>query len=347
MNPLDYFISYYGNSPWKDIVLAWGGTGTNWKLYQVNNPTPLYQGANYTYPITSTPNTRGDYRLETTVGGTTYSQTIMTYTSSLPAPIGLAAGSITSTTASLSWTAVTGATAYEIADVAQSYKVLDTLSPTTQSLTGLTPSTRYSRAVRTVYGDIRSPWSAPVTFFTSASTSVTPGTYNFGPSNIYTWSAGKAGSTDPTWLSSTSDWYAGEGSAWGDNRGVMTTYFFFGSPNPFVALSGGTVTRFQVYLDRNGPTGDPGVVLSQWGLHNYTDKPGSQPLAPTATTDVGQFARNAYGWVDLPTSMGQTLITGTYACGLAWGGTPERYQSSLYADITVSPRVGDLKITVS
>lgn len=347
MNPLDYFISYYGDIPWKDIVLAWGGTGTTWNLYEVNNPTPIYSGSAYTYPVTLSPASRGDYRLETTVDGTLYTQTILTYTSVLPAPVGLASSSITDTTATLTWTAVTGATAYEIADVSQSYAVLDTVTPTTFSMTGLTPSTRYSRAVRTVYNDERSPWSAPVTFFTNPSTSVTGGTYVFMPDSIYTWAAGKAGSTDPQWLSSTSDWYAGEGSSWGDNRGTMTTYFFYGSPNPFIAYSGSTCTRFQVYIDRNGPTGDPGLVLSRWGLHNYTEKPIAEPLAPAATTDVGQFSRGAYGWVDLPVAMGQQLIDGTYACGIAWGGTPERYQSSLYADLSVSPRMGDLRITVA
>ncbi len=347
MNPLDYFFSYYGASSWKDIVLSWGGTGTSWSVYRVNDATPIYTGSATTLAITSAPSTRGDYELRTTVGGTLYTSTIVTYTTDLPTPRSLAFSAVTATTASLSWTAVAGATGYEIADVARSYAVVASPSSATLAMTGLTPSTRYSRSVRTVYGSVKSAWSAPVTFFTSASTVATPGVFTFTPTTTYTWTAGRAGSTDPAWLSTASDWYAGDGYSWGDSRGVMTTYFFYGSPNQFTVHTGGTCTAIQVYVDRNGPTGDPGVVLSRWSLHSYYEKPGSQPDEPAASTDVGQFSRGDHGWVDLPVNWGQQLIDGVYAYGIAWGGTPERYQSSLYADLSVSPRLGDLRITVA
>lgn len=348
MNPLEYFISYYGTSSWKDITLAWGGTGTSWQLFEVNNPTAIYTGADFSFNITSSPNTRGDYRIETTVGGVLYTATIMTYTTVLPTPGALAASSVTSSSATLTWSAIAGVDGYDVADVAESYEVVEEgLVAATLSMTGLTPSTRYSRAVRSVYETNASSWSSPVTFFTNASTVVTPGVYDFSPTTIYTWARGRAGSTNPEWLAAASNWGAGDGISWGDNRGVLSTYFFYGSPNQFIEYSAGSCTRIQIYLDRNGPTGDPGVVLSRWALHSYYEKPGSQPATPTAETDVGYFSRGGYGWVDLPTEWGQQLIEGDYAYGILWGGTPERYQTSLYADIEISPRTGNLKITVS
>lgn len=349
MNPIDYFVSYYGADSWKDVTITWGGSASTYTLYEVNNATPLYTGAGLSYTVATSPSTRGDYRLEASSGGINYQYSIMTYTTALPAPIGFGTSSIGINQALLTWTTVNAVNGYEIADVTESYEVVATIAGggTTWNATSLNPSTRYSFAVRSVYGDHRSKWSSPVTFFTNAPATVTPGVYEFSAANIYVWTSGKAGSSDPQWLPASSHWYAGDGTTWGVNTGTNTTYFFYGSPNQFGSISGGTVTKLEIYLDRNGPGGDPGIVLSRWNLHRYANKPGAEPTELIGSTDIGQFARGQAGWIELPTAWGEQLVAGTYASGVAWGGTPERFQSALNTDYAVSPRTGNLKITVA
>lgn len=349
MNPIDYFVSYYGASSWKDVVLSWGGTAGNYTLYELGNATPLYSGTNTTYNVTTSPNTRGDYRLQATQDGIDYQLSVMTFTTALPAPVGFGAASVSSNSAVLNWNAVAGVSNYEVADVTEAYAVVQTLTTgaTTWTPAGLDAATRYSYAVRSVYGDHKSKWSAPATFFTDAPTVVEPGTYEITPTSIYVWTTGRAGTTDPEWLPSSSHWFSGDGTTWGVNTGTNTTYFFFGSPNQFTSLAGGTVTKVEVYLDRNGPGGDPGLVLSRWNLHRYTDKPSAEPSDPTASVDTGQFARGQNGWIELPTAWGEQLIAGTYASGISWGGTPERFQAALNTDYAISPRTGNLRITVA
>jgi len=349
MNPIDFFVSYYGANSWKDIILAWGGSADVYTLYEVNNPTPIYTGPGLSYSLSTTPNTRGDYRIEASGENINYQFTIMTYTTALPAPVGFGTSSVSSNEALMSWTPVNAVNGYEIADVTESYQIVATITngETSWTAENLEPSTRYSYAVRSIYGENQSKWSSPSTFFTNAPTTVTPGVYEFSPENIYVWTTGKAGSTDPQWLPSSSHWYAGDGSTWGVNTGTNTTYFFYGSPNQFGNLAGGTVTKFEIYLDRNGPGGDPGIVLSRWNLHRYSDKPSAEPSELVGSTDNGQFARGQKGWIELPTAWGEQLVAGTYASGVAWGGTPERFQSSLNTNYEISPRTGNVRITVS
>ncbi|MER7762480.1 glycoside hydrolase family 18 protein [Streptomyces sp. NPDC097619] len=89
------------------------------------------------------------------------------------APTGLAAGTVTSTSAALSWSPVAGATGYRIyRDGTQ------VLSPTTTSatLTGLVPSTPYSFQVSAVNAAGESPRSAAVALVTGPTDPGDPGT---------------------------------------------------------------------------------------------------------------------------------------------------------------------------
>jgi len=342
---INYFTSTYGTDPWRNITLYWDGdTATNYKIYQVGNPTALYNGTAKTYAFTGAPSTRYDFRLEATVSAVVYTSTITVFTRALPAPVGLTVGSITDTTASLTWQAVGGATTYDIGDVTDDYTVLYNQPGVSKALSGLTKQTRYSMAVRTISSGVYSRWSAPVTFTTAASGSITAGTYEFRPTAVHVWAAGRPGSTSPVWRATADDWYHGEGFTWGDNTGVQSTFFFYGA-NPFSALTGGTVTAIQVYCDRAGG-GDPAAVLSRWGLHPHQTLPGGAPTFPGTESDVGSFARNEAGWVSLPNAWGTTLIAGTQS-GVYWGDAPERFQSARNQDISVTPRHGDLKITVT
>ncbi|MFJ5833103.1 chitinase [Streptomyces sp. NPDC093089] len=81
------------------------------------------------------------------------------------APTGLAAGSPTSTTVPLTWTAVSGATSY---NVYQGATRIQTVTGTSATATGLTASTPYSFQVAAVNAAGESPKSAAVTATTTS-----------------------------------------------------------------------------------------------------------------------------------------------------------------------------------
>ncbi|WP_030690599.1 chitinase [Streptomyces globisporus] len=81
------------------------------------------------------------------------------------APTGLTAGSPTSTSVPLSWTAVPGATSYH---VYQGATRIQTVTGTTATATGLTASTPYTFQVTAVNSAGESPKSAPVTATTTS-----------------------------------------------------------------------------------------------------------------------------------------------------------------------------------
>lgn len=342
MASIDYFVSYYGPSSWRDIVLSWGGDSTSFSLYADGSPTALYTGAGTTFTYQSTPNTRTDFVL---VGADGAEMTLITFTTVLPTPVKLTASLVTDTGALLSWGTVSGVDSYEIADVSDSYGLVDATALSQLSVEGLTASSRYSLAIRCNHGTDYSAWSQPVTFFTKRQTGAQTGAFTFKAASVYVWAAGMAGSTDPQWLPLASNWYSGNGANWGDVNGTLTTYFFYGPTNPFTLLSESTVTKAEVYLDRDSPVGDPGLVLSRWGLHRYLSKPSAEPSGATASADAGTFARGQYGWVELPVAWGQTIVSDPMVNGLCWGGVPERFQAALNTSYDVNPRTGDLRIT--
>jgi hypothetical protein len=348
--PIDYMVAYYGASAWKDLVVRWNGTGTNWTLYQVGVEKPLYTGTEQQYLFTGLPSTEYNFKVTTTVDGKDYDYTVLTYTTALPAPINMRTSSVFPTTAELIWNETDGVDFYEICNVRDSYAIIGQTEDgktVTYDLTGLAPTTLYSYAVRSVYKEQRSRWSNPATFFTPASDSVTPGVYEFAPLSAYTWRAGRAGSSDPSWAPAQSNWYHGDGLTWGDLNGVQSTYFFFGSNNPFNRLRGATVSKCEIYLSRGQFGGDPGPVLSRVGLHTYPEKPDSQPIPSGSSVDVGTLSRGEAAWFEVPTAWAEQLIIGAYATGWYWGGCQERFQEAKNVDSSVNPRIGMIRITVS
>lgn len=344
--PIKYFLAYYGTDSWKDLILRWNGSGTEWTVTLEGQEAPVYSGPDRQVPFTGVPNTAYVFTLSTTVDGVEHTRSILTYTTVLPAPVSVALDAVSDTAASITWAAQEGVQSYDVADVTDSFKVVATVPAPPAVITGLEPSTRCSFAVRSHLGDVVSRWGSALTFFTKAPDSVTPGAYTFDPVSAYVYAAGRPGSFDPGWQPAQGDWYHGDGLEWGDSRGVLTTFFFFGTSNPFNLLAGSVVTRCQVYVDRFSAGGDPGPVLSRLGLHQYLVKPDGEPLPLAATVDAGVFDRGDAQWVDVPLEWANQLIIGAFASGVAWGGVPERYMVSRRADPGVTPRTGSVRITV-
>lgn len=91
-------------------------------------------------------------------------------------PSGLSATGITQTAATLSWGAVSGATAYNLQwklSSASTWTTVSNLTGTSYSLSGLTANTTYNYQVQTVCGTTSSSYSAAASFATQSSSSCT------------------------------------------------------------------------------------------------------------------------------------------------------------------------------
>ena len=93
-------------------------------------------------------------------------------TTACAAPSGLSTSAITATTATLSWTAVSGATSYNVQYMPSTSTTWTTTTATTnsKSLTGLTASTSYSYQVQAVCSGGSSAYSSASSLTTSAAT---------------------------------------------------------------------------------------------------------------------------------------------------------------------------------
>ena len=346
-NPIDYFTAVYGVPPWTTISLSWDGTATDYTLFEAGSSVSLVTGPFKTFEYEGQPDTRYDFRLETETLTGTRALALTAYTASLPAPSGRSVSDVTSTSLQLSWQQVLGATNYEIANVASDYAIVNTTSSTEVDITGLAPRTRYSFAVRTVRGSVRSPWSTPVTITTSDSGLVTAGVYTFTPTGVAVWRSGRPGSTTPSWRPTADDYYHGDGWVWGDASGQQTTYVFYGSPNPFVSIVEGGVTKLEAYVGRAASGGDPGTILSHWALHPYASKPSGEPTPNDSEYDAGLLARGESAWVELPVAWAESLVTNGSHKGIAWGGVPDRYQVTTNSPAPEPPVFGTLRFTVA
>ncbi|MBK7805400.1 MAG: fibronectin type III domain-containing protein [Saprospiraceae bacterium] len=106
-------------------------------------------------------------------GGTSVFSTVLNFTTlaaTCNAPTGLATSSITQTTATSSWAAVSGATGYtfEYKTSAASTWTVQTVSGTSVNLTGLAASTTYNTRVKTNCSSASSAYSNTVNFTTTA-----------------------------------------------------------------------------------------------------------------------------------------------------------------------------------
>ncbi|OFY70018.1 MAG: hypothetical protein A3G23_01175 [Bacteroidetes bacterium RIFCSPLOWO2_12_FULL_37_12] len=101
-----------------------------------------------------------------------YSVNMLAAAATCPTPTGLSASSITSSSATLNWSAATGAVSYSIRYRINGSATWTTTTSTTTSkgITGLTASTTYEFQVSTVCSSSSSAFSASTTFATSAVT---------------------------------------------------------------------------------------------------------------------------------------------------------------------------------
>ncbi len=106
-------------------------------------------------------------------GGTSVYSTVLNFTTlaaTCNAPVGLATSGVTQTTATSSWSAVSGATGYtfEYKTSAASTWTVQTVSGTSVNLTGLAASTTYNTRVKTNCSSASSAYSSTVNFTTTA-----------------------------------------------------------------------------------------------------------------------------------------------------------------------------------
>ncbi|MFM9009224.1 MAG: fibronectin type III domain-containing protein [Bacteroidota bacterium] len=121
-------------------------------------------GTSYEYQVRAT--------CGTVIGNYSASSFFSTTNSLCPAPTGLAATSITTSGATLSWTAVAGATGYNVVYRVSGSTTSVTLSVLTNSatLTGLAAATSYSYTVQAICNGSSSAVSATASFTTQAGT---------------------------------------------------------------------------------------------------------------------------------------------------------------------------------
>lgn len=157
-------------------------------------------------------------------------------------PTGLAASNITSTSATLGWTAVSGATAYNLqwkTNAATTWNTVSNLTTTSYNLSGLTASTLYNFKVQAVCGTTNGTYSTAVNFTTLAAGSC--GT----PTGL---TATNVGSNSATlgWGAVTGataynvQWKASTATTWTTVSGLTTTSYALS------ALAPGTTYNFQV-----------------------------------------------------------------------------------------------------
>ena len=153
---------------------------------------------------------------------------------------GLAASAITTTGATVSWTAVAGATAYSLQYKLSTATTWTTVSVTaaSQVLTGLTPAAIYNFQVKTICSNTATPYSAAASFTTATPCGVASGLASSGITGTaatVSWTA-VAGAT-----AYNLQYKAASASAW-------TTVSVTNSSKALTGLTGNTTSNYQVQV---------------------------------------------------------------------------------------------------
>ncbi len=169
-------------------ALSWaaviGATGYNlqWKTNTATTWTTVSNLIGTTYNLTGlTAGTTYNFQLQTICSSSSSSAyttpvnftTTATITCNIPS--GLAAGSVTTTSAALSWATVAGATGYNLqwkTNAATTWTTVNNLTGTTYSLTGLSASTTYNFKVQTICSATSTSAYATAVNFTTLTASV-------------------------------------------------------------------------------------------------------------------------------------------------------------------------------
>lgn len=164
------------------------GTWTTWthtaSLHNVATLTGLASNSTYEVRV-ATVNEQGTSE---------WSPTVTFTIASVPAQVtGLTAGTATGSTQPISWTAVAGATSYLIeykADSSGTWLNFNTVTGTSATVTGLTPSTSYNYRVSAINSVGTGPVSATLTASTSAPTPTVADDFNRADGALGTTSVG-------------------------------------------------------------------------------------------------------------------------------------------------------------
>ena len=154
-----------------------GATGYNVQ-YRVVGTSTWSTGnvtANSYHATGLTAGTNYEWQVQTVCSGTSTSaftaSTNFTTTGGCAVPSGLTSSAITTTSATVSWAAVTGATGYNLqykVSTAGSFTTISNISGTSYNLTGLTAATTYQFQVQAICSGGNSAYSSVSTFTTSS-----------------------------------------------------------------------------------------------------------------------------------------------------------------------------------
>src|SRR6185369_2339264 len=190
-----------------------------------------------------TANTAYQFQVQTvcSAGSGAYSAPAsFTTTASCATPIGLTSSGITTTSATASWTAVSGALSYNLQwklSSASTWTTVSGITTTSRSLTGLTAGTAYQFQVQTVCSAGSGAYSAPASFTTMVSCATPTGLTSSG---ITTTSATASWTAVTGAVSYNLQWKASSASTWTTITGITTT------SRSLTGLTAGTAYQFQV-----------------------------------------------------------------------------------------------------
>lgn len=189
------------NLQWKTSAAStWttvsGQTGTSYSL------SGLAASTTYNYRVQAVCATTGSYSAA--------SNFTTSAASSCGTPSGLNATNVTTSSATLNWTAVSGATSYSVQrklSSASTWTTTNNLTATSFSLTGLAASTSYDYRVRATCGTVNSAYSATASFTTSAASCADQFEPNNSRNGAYTGTPVGTAFTAQIATSSDVDWY--------------------------------------------------------------------------------------------------------------------------------------------
>src|SRR6185295_15574247 len=164
-------------------------------------------------------------------------------------PTGLTSSSITTTSATVSWTAVSGAVRYNLqwkASSSSTWTTVSGITTTSRSLTGLTAGTAYQFQVQTVCSAGSSSYSTATSFTTAASCGVPIGLTS---SSITTTSATVSWTAVSGAVTYNLQWKLSSSSTWTTVTGITTT------SRSLTGLTAGTAYQFQIQTVCSGGSG--------------------------------------------------------------------------------------------
>jgi chitodextrinase len=174
-------------------------------------------------------------------------------------PANLRTTGISTSSATLSWDAVTGATGYEVRFGGETHALLGTTYP----VTGLEMGATYTWTVRAVAGASRSNWAAEVTFTTLAIEGIYFGDLPLRDNNVNF-------ASDP-WGDGRCDAYVAQGMAEGlyvENSLIMGNGYFIGNIQFHAPLyTGLPIPEGEYIIDDSN---DPGYVLAGYRLADFS-----------------------------------------------------------------------------